>query len=329
MKHPPYHLRTNKVVDRLLLADVIRALGPNYREFTYYSLAGPFLEDLRVIDHFLPEIRLVSLESNEQTYKRQMFHKFSRRLDLRKRTLADFLAHDYEPGVRDIFWLDYTDLKYARFGEFQAVLNQVPDGSVVRITLRAEPELDLELLRDRLTDEEMTRMQQQLQKNFVDEFHRVLSHPIPNAFGTPKEFAILVQHMVRRAASTALDTPGSDRDFLPVQSTRYNDHTQMLSVTGIVVQRNLMDAMREQLKEVRFVDFEWSEPTQINIPALSVKERLRIEHHLPVEIGEDAGEVLYKALEYMIDEGAKATKRQLGQYADCYREYPHFIRLSF
>lgn len=328
MKHPPYHLRTNKVVDRLLLVDVLRALGPNYNQFTYYSLAGPFLEDLRVIDHFFPEIKLVSLESSTHTYKRQLFHKFNRHIDLRQRTLADFLAHDYEPGARDIFWLDYTDLKYTRFGEFQAVLDLVPDGSVVRITLRAQPELDLDMLRNRISDEELSRLTQQLQQTFEEEFQRVLPHPVPTAFGSPTEFARLVQGMVRRAASTALDTSGSTRDFLPVQSTRYNDQTQMLTITGIVVRRDQLDVTREQLKSVRFVDFDWGEPMLVNIPALSVKERLYVEHHLPVEAGTDAGEVLYAALEYMIDESAKRSKQQLAQYADYYREYPHFVRIS-
>src|SRR5690606_702529 len=124
MKHPPYHLRINKAVDRLLFVDVLRAVGSasNYSDFTYYSLAGPFLEDLRIMDHFFPDMKLVSLEIDRDTWKRQKFNQFCSRLDLRRTDVADFLTHDYKPHTHDVFWLDYTDLKFARFDELQFLL---------------------------------------------------------------------------------------------------------------------------------------------------------------------------------------------------------------
>lgn len=331
MKHPPYHLRTNKAVDRLLLVDILRKLRqPDYKEITYYSLAGPFLEDLRVMDHFFPEMKLVSLESNEQTFKRQSFNRFSSRLDLRHKTLADFLIHDYRPSNCDVFWLDYTDLKYERFDEFQSVLNRVLPGSVVRITLRAEPEVDVVALKDRLSTEELNRLLGKLERTFKDEFARVLPHGeslVSTAFIKPPEFARMVQLMIRRAASTALDKAGSKVDFLSLQSTRYNDNTQMVSVTGIICLRSDSE-IRERLQSIRFANFDWHEPDRIDIPALSVKERLHLERYLPVLDGQDAGETLFEALQYMIENGAKRSKQQLSHYADCHRDYPNFVRIS-
>lgn len=329
MQHPPYHLRPNKAVDRLTFVDVLRPLGSDFREFTYYSLAGPFLEDLRVMDYFFPEMSLVSLESNDQTYRRQKFHQFNSRIKLLPITLNNFISEEYEPGTRDIFWLDYTNLKYPRFEEFQVVLKKVPSGSIVKITLRAEPEIDIRLLENRLPDDTLIKIRQELQQTFEKEFYKVLPHPDAGAFATLKDFARMVQLMVRRAASIALDTPGSERDFLPIQSTRYNDQTQMLSVTGVVYKRDELEATREQFKKVRFLDFDWAEPTEINIPALSVKERFLLEHHLPIEQDKDAGELLLEQLTYKIANSENATKKQLSQYADYYREYPNFIRLSF
>ena len=43
MRHPAYHLRPNKAVDRLALINAIKHL-PNresLRKYTYYSLGGP------------------------------------------------------------------------------------------------------------------------------------------------------------------------------------------------------------------------------------------------------------------------------------------------
>jgi hypothetical protein len=327
MRHPPYHLRTNKAVDRLLLVSLLRELGKTCKEFTYYSLAGPFLEDLRVMDHYFPDMRLVSLESNEQTVRRQKFHRFNSRIDIRNITLKKFLLTDYVPGEKDVFWLDYTDLRYMSFLEFQTVLTAVPSGSVVRITLRAEPELDIEVLRDRVPDELVSQIQEQMEKAFEDEFQRVLPHPPAGVFASPQDFARMVQLMVRRAASIALDTGGSDRDFLPVQSTYYSDNTNMVSVTGVVCERNGIEETKLQLRSVRFADFEWQAPKLINIPALSVKEQLFLEHLLPVSSDQDAGELLHKALDYKIDNREKASRHQLAHYAECYRDYPNFVRI--
>lgn len=330
MKHPPYHLRTNKAVDRLLLVDIVRALKStsNYSEFTYYTLAGPFLEDLRVMDHYFPQMRLVSLESNAQTYRRQRFHQFTSRIVLLLQSMTDFLARTYVPGEKDMFWLDYTDLKYPHLVDFQVVLKNAPLGSLVRITLRAEPELDLDPLKGRVSDEELKRVKEQLEEAFKDEFLRVLPHEGVDAFASLRDYARMVQLMVRRAASTALDTSGSKRDFLPIQSTRYNDHTQMLSVTGIICNRTEIAATRINLGSVHFANFDWEEPTEVNIPALSTKEQLHLEAYLPVPDGIDAGEWLFPLLGYRIHDTTKSSKLQLSYYADHHREYPNFVRVA-
>lgn len=329
MRHPPYHLRTNKAVDRLLLVDVLRKMDFYCSDFTYYSLAGPFLEDLRIMDHFFPDMRLVSLEADEQTFKRQQFNQFSSRIELRRATLADFLS-SYQPGKQDAFWLDYTDLKYTRLVEFQRVLKLAPPNSVVRITLRAEPELDLAFLENTLTTAELERVHKELRENFMREFDQLIAIDAvqDDAFLKFSRFPQMVQFMIRRAASLALDTPGCEFDFLPVQSTRYNDNTQMLSVTGVVYLRDQKQIMQERLKSVRLANFDWHEPDRIDIPALSIKERLHLERYLPVPGDQDAGEVLFQALDYLIDRSESRTKRQLAHYADCHRDYPNFVRIS-
>jgi hypothetical protein len=240
----------------------------------------------------------------------------------------DFLAHSYEPGDRDVFWLDYTDLRYSRFEDFQVVLKAVPSGSIVRLTVRAEPELDLGPLEDWLAEETVQQIRGDMERAFEEKFQKVLTHPIAGAFASHVAYARMVQLMIRRAASTALDFPGSDRDFLHVQSTRYNDNTQMLSVTGIVYDRAKATATKRMLHRVRFANFNWSEPHQINIPALTSKERHRLESLLPVAAGVDAGDTLYGELNYHIDNGEAATKRQLTQYAEYHREYPQFVRVA-
>ena len=337
MKHPPYHLRTNKAVDRLLLVDLLRELRPNFERCTYYSLGGPFLEDLRVMNHFFPAMRLVSFEKSEHTLRRQEFHRFDRLTELRLLPINDFVNRDYDPesdsnyqpGDIDVFWLDYTGLEYSYFGLFETLLTKVPTGSVVRITLRAEPEINYRSLKDRLPEPILSSVREQVERQFEETYGPVLPSSAAGALATGRNYARMVQSMVQRAAAIALDDSGSDRNFLPVQSARYDDNTQMLSVTGIVVAKGEEGEMRQRLDRVRLKDFDWNEPAEIDIPALSAKERLILEPHLPVDEGEaDPGGVLCRILNYNIHDTLPNSRRQLAQYAAYYREYPNFVRAS-
>ena len=109
MKHPPYHLRLNKAIDRFLLIEILLLLekkaGFKFSEYTYYGFGGPFLEDCRLLNQYLPEIRLVSIEENKETYKRQKFHRFcnSSKLKLKNMSSQNFL-NSFKGEGKNIFW---------------------------------------------------------------------------------------------------------------------------------------------------------------------------------------------------------------------------------
>ncbi len=328
-KHPPYHLRTNKAVDRLMLVKAITALGEEFfKESTYYTLAGPYLEDLRLMDHFFPEIELVSLEFDNDTFKRQTFHKFCSRVKLRNQSIKDFLIQDYDPESSDIFWLDYTELRPGLFDEFQIVLSKVIPGSIVRITLRAEPEFNPGEYK-MLPDENIEFWKCLVNDRYHERFQSLLPNPAPDFFGAPKEFASVVQTMVKQAASQALDTAGSQVDFLPIQSTRYCDFTQMVSVTGVICERNKIDDIKARIQTNPYINFDWNKLELINIPALSLKERLHLEEYLPYINDQDIGEFLYDKLGYLIDHNFALCKEQLAHYAKYHRDYPNFIQMVY
>lgn len=334
MRHPPYHLRINKSVDRLLLVDIMRALEITGQNVSYYSLAGPFLEDLRVMDHFFPEIKLFSLETSQETYKRQEFHRFNRRISLIHKPLNEFLSKEYEAGEIDVFWLDYTDWKYSTIEDFQYILRKVAPGSVIRLTVRAEPYLDASHLNKHgVSDDEIKRLKEELKKNFINEFDKVLPEPFDyDSLFKFSGIAKSIQNIIQHAASKALDFVGSKTDYMHIHSTRYNDHTQMLTITGVVYERNSENDIRKKLNKLHFFkprqNGMWADPSEINVPALSIKERLLLESILPIPPDEDKGELLYKTLKYKIGDTDKNTKKQLAQYADYHRDYPNFVRMS-
>ena len=104
MKHPAYHLRMNKAVDRYALLEAIDRLGKVARleEYTYYGLGGPYLEDFRLVHERFPRLKLVSIEEDDETLKRQAFHMPCRTLKLERSDFGSFLAR-YDAGDERVF----------------------------------------------------------------------------------------------------------------------------------------------------------------------------------------------------------------------------------
>lgn len=330
MKQPAYHLRTNKAVDRLTWISQVRDSLINESKAVFYSLGGPFLEDMKLAHIAFPKLHLVSLEKNLQTYKRQKFHNFTSQLKLINSTVDDFLIHRYEPSEQDFFWLDFTDLSLQSLSSFRSLLTRVPHCSLIRITLRAEPDYTLRDVRKHLTDKQAEELANEINEKFEKDFGAVLSH---DALKTPLcpsiDFAKTVQMMLRRISSEAL--ANSTSQFMHMSTSRYDDGTQMLSVTGMVINCSESSLIINKMKEkgVLLEPDIWSEPVEIKVPILSILERHWLDKHLPKKDRESLGKSLFGKLKYQIDNGEKHTEDALRQYAKYYREYPNFARISF
>ena len=316
MKHPPYHLRVNKAIDRFLLVEILDILKRycDISDYTYYGFGGPFLEDCRLIHDRCPEIPVVSIEKSLQTFKRQEFHRFSKKLELINQDFASFLAHFSSSG-REIFWLDYTDLKFGNFDEFMSVLGKVSENSIVKITIRAEP------LSRALSPEDREKKWEDFRK----EYDRILPAPAQRSYlEKPQSFTKLLQEMLQIASQQVLP-PSGESVFQLLNSSYYRDQTQMLSLTGIVGNKNEVSEIRKWFKGWAFINLTWECPRKIDVPILSIKERLHLEKHLPTT--KKTGRSLSRALGYKIDNSTKHIE-QLKQYEEFYQYYPYFARVS-
>jgi Putative O-methyltransferase len=319
MKHPAYHLRANKAVDRLTLVDAIRRiakLSDDLSEYTYYGFGGPYLEDFRLLYEFYPEMKMTSFESNEDTYKRQQFHApcHSTQLKLKKTEFKTFLAR-YAPGdEKGIFWLDYTGLEFSHLEEFMTLLSMVAAGSMIKITLRCEPS-------DFLDKDE--NEQKRMQEEFRAKFETVL----PSASTGPpvqfEQFARLLQDMVQIAAEKALPTSGPLK-FLPLSSFCYADGVGMFTLSGIVCIKTEERRVRDVFRSWHLANLNWAKPRKIDVPTLSTKERLHLQKLLPCDA--NPGRTLRNALGYLIDADRAKTESKLRQYSDFHRYFPYFMK---
>jgi hypothetical protein len=323
MKHPPYHLRPNKAVDRFLLIETLQRLRRyfDFSQCSYIGLGGPFLEDFRLISQHFPEMALVSIEKSEQTHKRQVFHRPSKRVVLQRQDFSSFLSR-YSTTGTDIFWLDYTDLKYSCFGEFMRVLSLIGERGVVKVTLRAEPAVNPKRLESLFETKEAEKRIEAYAEDFRAQFSEVLPADFSAADFRDIKFVELLQKMVRIAAQKALpDATG--RAFQIVNSTFYSDQTQMFNLTGVVCATSETNQVRRMFRGWKHSNLDWSAPERIDVPVLSMKERLLLDGHLPCR----GVKRLAQRLGYNIDEGREKSLRQLEQYVDFYRYYPQFAKI--
>ena len=318
MKSPAYHLRPNKAAERFAFIEAIRRLtklGGSLEEYTYYGLGGPYLEDCRLLYEFYPEISMVSVEENEEVFKRQEFHLPCGTLHLEPKDMKSFIIQ-YQPNdKKSIFWLDYTRLEYECFDDFKALLGKVAEKSMIKITLRAEP--------DDFWDE-----YKKLRIDKAEGFRKIFDKVMPNPSADPPRdsggLAHLLQKMLQIAAQQALPAEATSLVFQPVSSFYYSDGKGMFTLTGIVCERANKWRVRRTFNGWEFANLTWAKPKLIDIPILSTKERLSLQHCLPCSGAR--GATLRTELGYLIDSDSVTTDDALEQYAAFHRYSPYFVR---
>ena len=315
MKHPPYHLRVNKAIDRFLLVEILDILKTEYKmsDYTYYGFGGPFLEDCRLIHDRCPEIKIVSIERDEDTFERQKFHSFSANLDLIYGDFDNFIA-DFSSSGREIFWLDYTNLEIGHFDDFKSILQKVSENSVVKITVRAE-----------LPSNAGSRNRDRKWRNFQEKYSEILPSTVQQEdIEKLPNFINLLQEMLQITSQQAFSASG-ESVFQLLNSSYYKEPTRMLSVTGIVCNKSKVPEIERWFKNWKFINIKWEEPYNIDVPILSIKERLHLERYLPT--GDPTGCALSEVLDYRIDEDEKHLEK-LQQYEKFSQYYPYFARVS-
>ncbi|QDH68954.1 O-methyltransferase [Marilutibacter alkalisoli] len=336
----PYRLRPNKAVDRELFLSLLMRLTPKLglEKYHYVGLGGPFLEDFRLL-HSRIGIgrkkgsrtvgRLTCVESELEIHKRQRFNRPVASIKCVHSTLEEFLDQTTFTTPA-IIWFDYTTprgiaLQIQRFAE---TVGTMPIGSILRVTLNADPgslgeppsgknlsvEVDGEASADRA--HKPTKAEWRFQR-----FNERLGKLVPSGVSAdamtfrkygPTILRVLKLAVEKQALSFA------DRRIEWALATHYADGQPMVTAALVVCSRE--DSAAEKLIK----DWEFyatpDDPHRIELPALSSLERLTMESNSNVlrKLGFDLAEVVDSRLG--VDPVAVFKK--------FYRLYPHFSRVE-
>ncbi len=322
----PYRLRPNKAVDRELFLSLLTRLAPSLslETYQYVGLGGPFLEDFRLVHARLAIGRMTCVETEEQVHKRQMFNRPIASIECKHTTLEDFLdEHDFDSP--SIVWLDYTEPDVsAQIERFAKTIGTVPVGSVLRITLNANPgslgtpsanELSVEVDGDASNDR---AAKPTIHEWRLERFRERLGALFPSGL-TPvdmsrKTYGLSLLRTVKLAVEKeALSF--RDRQIVWALATHYADGQAMVTAALIVCPPD--DPSIAELVESWEFYSTTDAPHVLDLPALSTLERLTMESR------DDAQATM----------GMELPKTDMGEdpyavFKKFYRIYPHFSRVE-
>lgn len=310
---PAYHLRLGKGADRLLFREMLSHLSGVIRlaEYRYVGMGGPFMEDFRLIHDAFPMMKLSSIESKQQVFLRQKFHRPAKHVQLHYCRVDQYFADIYDTSEKLVAWLDYTNMNFQRLREVWGLVQKLSDGSILRVTVRAEGPDDIDhAVREKWATETFGEYLPEYTDADLD-YDR-----IPN---------MLLRGMENAANEGTLEVRG--RMFQLLNAVHYDDHTRMLTFTGIVGDAELCRRARRALQGWAFKNFNWSPPTRLLLPALSLKERLSLEPYLPSKRG--TGKSLSRKLGYLTEDSEDETFKALDGYRLLADSYPRFVRIAF
>lgn len=309
----PYRLRPNKAVDRELFLSLLMRLAPklSLEKYHYVGLGGPFLEDFRLIHGRLGIEKMTCIETEEQVHKRQLFNRPIASIECVHQSLEDYLDETNLESPA-IIWFDYTGPGgiTSQIERFARTIGTVPIGSILRVTLNANPG-SLGRPDGNLSEAEL--MEWRLQA-----FQRRLGALFPSgliADGMKQEnFGKSLLRALKLAVEKEV-LSFRDRRIVWALATHYADGQAMVTA-ALVVCQNDDKSIEESVKSWEF-HATTDAPHRVDLPALSTLERLTMEsnHDAQAKMGFELPT-------------SNMGENPFEVFKKFYRIYPHFSRVE-
>lgn len=327
----PYHLRPNKFVDRQIFIDLLHRLDRvrPLAKSVYVSMGGKFLDDHRAIRFAFDLAGSVSIEKFGRVVPRQHFNKPFEDVECVVSESKDFVAgfsefrSRYPADANFIVWLDFVDPKerLIQLEEFSTLVGFGKPFDVFRITINA----NAETLRgsDAKKPDQFKTMRDWRLAIFENQLRK-----FPCGAKAEEMTAEKFPDALARAIGVAAMEGAKRKRFVvrPLAITTYADVHPMLSVTAILLPTDEAD---EFMGKPWIADWvhratDWTSVRRIDVPDLSLKEKMFIDRKLNV-LGDQE---IANELGFDLGDDETATLRKLSQYRENYRFYPQFVRMA-
>ncbi len=320
-----YQLRPNKAVDRNLFIELLNKLNRvvNISDYSYYGFGGPFLEDFKLMHAHLRIGKMISIEASEDVHLRQQFNSPLGCIKFLRQASGEFLESESfdEPSI---VWLDYTDPSKIgeQLKEINYLVTKLSSGDILKVTINCSPSA-LGGKPDPATGKDLQEVRLEILESRLNEYFPSDTKP---EMLIPDEFGKVMFKAIELAIKRGMD--GKRKDYFQILSSIvYKDGQQMLTLTGVILDddnEKISTFFKDtRLKNWPSVLLEWTEPKRINVPELSVKERICIDHMLP----DNSIDNIKNALGFSIGGNESEMVSLIENYINYYRQYPLFSRV--
>jgi len=316
----PYHLRLNKAVEREIFIGLLSVLYPclQLSDYQYIGMGGPFLEDYRVMHSRLGLRKMVCVESDINTHKRQLFNMPFGGIECINASVEDYLQTEDFSSDSVLIWLDYTDPTQRRdqIMSFMDLVCKVGPRSILKLTLNANPAHGLdtkEFSGERLQEYRLEQARSQLDS--------LLAPDAKACEATSRNFGRLLLRSLKYSLDKELE--GTGVSFLGVSSYSYSDGQPMITVTGVSLNDGDVEPFLAETKvnQWPFYSKDWTVPETIDMPLLSTQERIELQRAM------NSSEA--PRLDYSLDSGRiLPSQEMLISFQRFYRVTPAFAKVD-
>jgi hypothetical protein len=326
-----YNLRPNKFVERRLFVDLIGlTFDKPGNDFVYISMGGPQLEDHKLIHYQHGLEKLISIEADPLIYDRQRFNVRPGCIELKLQSVDEMIANFTEidekyPNEDYIIWLDYASAneRYDQLSEFESLVSTLNSGDFVKITINS----NVTTLGERLSDESMEDLQTRRYQTAKGQMREYFDSEMFNHKDmTRKGFSKVIRRGVEIAILSGIR---SDLSYDNLLTFAYRDGPHTMMNVGYKIHENVnyLEKLRSKVEKdwgyiPRNIRNEQNyDILKINIPNLSIKERLLIDS----KILKDNANEIHDMLPFKFAKNDSQSIAILEQYLNHYRRYPNFI----
>lgn len=329
----PYSLRQNKFVDRRIFLDLPMHVARwiQLDESVYIGMGGNALEDHKLLHAHLGLSRMISIDMDEHVVARQNFNKPISSIHCIETETRDFIPVlrselqrlGLDGNSRVIVWFDYTDPNDvgAQINEFVQLINTMGSGDVVRITVNAHPPSLCDSRDPRLPDRTPETLWAHRLETLEARLGVFMPPDVQPDAMVPDGLARVILDAFRLASLNAF--PAEDPNyFQPLSAVRYADGQQMLSITGIILEKHQRADFLSKtgLSNWAYMSETWEDLSNLEIPDLTLRERLLLDQTSP----EATPEQISSKLGFQFHGKQSRTAEVVEQYRKHGRFYPHF-----
>jgi hypothetical protein len=324
----PYHLRPNKFVERGLFVELLGHINvvQAIPEYLYIGFGGPYLEDFKVLHQHFGMKHMLSLEQQEWVYQRQLFNIPYSCVICRHQASDEFIetfeetVAGYGKDRRVLVWLDYAAASELRtqLEEIRALVPRLQAHDLLKVTVNANPAV---LGQGQNHGARLERLGQRL----ADLLPEGITEADMTHSAYPKVLLKTLELLIKTAVN---ETP--NLMFQPLANYVYADTHQMLTVTGIMLHRSeIRDFLQHtRLKAFEYATVNWKDYLRIDVPFLSVREKLSLDTAL---FTRKKSKTRARTLSKKVTLAAThpETTKLIKAYEQFYRFYPHYHRIQY